>query len=92
MFSLPPEMISTYLQRRFTDIELLRKGLETNSVEAFHRIGHQVMGNARSYGFDNLEPIANRMESLDSSELQVLGPQLIEEFTTCLENNLKSIQ
>ncbi len=90
MFILPPEMRETYLKRRLGDLATLRFSLETNSLEAFHKIGHQIIGTAKNYGFSSLEPIAARMEKLSAAELIHQGPLLIEEFSTWLNNqNLK---
>lgn len=89
MITLPQEMINTYIQRRATDLEILQKSLKENSVTEFNRIGHQLSGNARNFGFDALEPIAQKMEKLTAAELPVRGPDLINEFKMWLNIQLK---
>jgi len=89
MFSLPSEMLDVYLQRRIKDLESLRQSLSENSIEEFHRIGHQLSGNAKNFGFDSLEPLAHRMEKLKSEELSLQGPKLVNEFSTWLDEQLK---
>lgn len=89
MFSLPSEMVDVYLQRRIKDLESLQNSLKENSVEEFHRIGHQLVGNAKNFGFDNLEPLAHRMEQLKASELNVAGPTLLKEFSSWLNEQLQ---
>ncbi len=89
MFSLPKEMIKTYLDRRVTDVLTLKECLQKNSVEEFNRIGHQLLGNAKSYGFPDLESIASQMEDLTTAELQSRGPQLVEQFNQWLQSALQ---
>lgn len=92
MISFPREMIATYLKRRGDDIVILKKSLEDNSTTEFHRVGHQLKGNARSFGYPDLEPIAIRMESLPDAELQNVGALLIDEFSSWLQISLKEFQ
>lgn len=89
MITLPKEMIDTYIQRRVADLETLQKGLKDNSVTEFNRIGHQLAGNARNFGFETLELIAQKMEKLTPAELPVHGPGLIKEFNTWLNTQIK---
>ena len=89
MFALPKEMIKTYLDRRVTDVTTLKESLVKNSVEEFNRIGHQLLGNAKSYGFPDLESIAAQMEDLSSTDLQLRGPQLVEQFSQWLQSALQ---
>ncbi len=89
MFLLPPEMLKAYLQRRYYDLQALQQGLNDNSAEPFHRIGHQLSGSAKNYGFESLEVLAKKFEDLKSSELLKLGPQLIEEFSAWIDSNSK---
>lgn len=84
MISLPPQLLETYLQRRKVDIDELTRSLEADSVEAFNRIGHQLAGNAMSFGFPALEVIGSQMEDLDKMNLQEKGPLLIREFSNWL--------
>lgn len=85
MISLPRKMLETYLERRRVDLETLTKSLQDGSVEEFNRIGHQLVGNARNFGFSVLEPLAAKMESLSSESLKEAGPRLLTDFTTWLE-------
>jgi HPt (histidine-containing phosphotransfer) domain-containing protein len=89
MEPLPRSMIYLYLQRRSSEVVLLRKGLEENSISEFKRLGHQVKGNARTFGFIDLESIAIKMEQVSTSNLQELGPILIDDFLNCINKNIK---
>ncbi len=90
MISLPKEMLDAYLQRRQADIEVLKKSIQLDSVADFNRIGHQLLGNARNFGFYTLEPIAAKLESLKKENLREQGPSIINEFSEWLTQALNS--
>lgn len=83
-FRVSEEMLSVYLERRALDLNLLKLGIRENSVSDFNRIGHQLMGNAKSYGFESLVPLAVKMEKLLLSDLTTDGPLLTAEFSQWL--------
>jgi len=85
MFNLPVEMRQTYLQRRLADIELLKQSLKNNSVIEFNKVGHQILGNCKSFGFDSLASVAARMNSLKSEELHIAGEEIITELSILIE-------
>ena len=88
---LPKEVIETYLQRRAQDVDTLQKSLSENSIKEFNRIGHQLVGNATSFGFDELVPIASRMEDLRSDSLLTEGGELLNQFKVWLQSAQKKI-
>lgn len=88
---LPKEVIETYLQRRAQDVDTLQKSLSENSVKEFNRIGHQLVGNAPSFGFDELVPIASQMEDLSSDSLLTEGSELLNQFKVWLQSAQKKI-
>ena len=86
---LPLEVIETYLQRRAQDVDTLQQSLSENSVKEFNRIGHQLVGNATSFGCDELVPIASQMEDLTSDTLLTEGSELIHQFKLWLQSAQK---
>lgn len=60
---IPEEIRQKYLVRRQKDIETLRASVSARSLEDFKRIGHQIKGNAASFGYSELEKIAIAMET-----------------------------
>ncbi|MGZ3723078.1 MAG: Hpt domain-containing protein [Bdellovibrionales bacterium] len=60
--SIPKEVRLRYIERRQKDIEILRSALRTQALEEFERIGHQLKGNASSFGYSDLEKVAIQME------------------------------
>ena len=59
---IPEEARQRYLERRKTDIESLKAALRSRSFEEFKRVGHQLKGNAASFGYGDLEKIAVQLE------------------------------
>lgn len=88
---LPFEVIQTYLQRRSIDVETLQKSLSENNVKEFNRIGHQLVGNATSFGFDELVPLASQMEDLTVDKLSSEGRELVIRFNEWLHSAQKKI-
>ena len=86
---LPPEMIEAYLNRRKMDLTVIENSIAQNAVEDINRIGHQLLGNANSFGFPELNPIAHDMESLSQSELKTRGPDILNQFKTWLASKSK---
>ena len=87
MFAVSPEMLATYRKRRARDLALLTQCLDKNQIEEFHRIGHQLSGNARNFGLDDLEPIAKKMENLLPREFAKIGPVILNEFRQWFDAN-----
>lgn len=60
---IPEEARQRYLERRKKDVESLREALSARSLEEFKRVGHQLKGNAASFGYGELEKVAVQMEA-----------------------------
>lgn len=60
---IPEEVRQRYLDRRRRDIECLRSALDSGTFDEFKRIGHQLKGNAASFGYNELESLAVQMEA-----------------------------
>ena len=60
--NIPDEMKIKYIERRKQDYDDCLKALVKNDFATFLRIGHQLKGNAASFGFDDLGLIAVEME------------------------------
>lgn len=76
--SLPIEMYQKYIERRKLDRDQLLQAVDDRSVEVFKRIGHQIRGNAGSFGFEDLVNLGNRMESVDGDNLTSEGRAIID--------------
>ena len=89
MFKIPEKMREVYLKNRVADLALLREALNKKSLEDFHRVGHQLAGNARNFGYEDLEAIALRMERLVDGALEHDGSEVLDELTRWLNANGK---
>ena len=62
-FLIPQELRERYLDRRLKDVENCDLKLLNLDWAYFERLGHQLKGNAASFGFKELGCIANDIES-----------------------------
>lgn len=60
---IPQEFILKYIERRKTDLQNCEQALQSKDFDAIARLGHQIKGNAASFGFDDLGSIAIDMET-----------------------------
>ncbi len=72
-FAMPEEFRQKYVFRRVQDIESLRAALNNSSFEEFQNVGHQLRGNVASFGFFDLEKIAERLELAGNQRDQTLA-------------------
>lgn len=78
---LPASMYVNYLARRKADHARLTEALATQAgVEDFKVVGHQIKGNATSFGFDDLVSIGEQMEKIQPTQLQSDGKKLLNDF------------
>jgi HPt (histidine-containing phosphotransfer) domain-containing protein len=65
---LPANMYINYLARRRADHAKLASALSSGrAIEDFKMVGHQIKGNATSFGFDDLVSIGERMEKMSTA-------------------------
>jgi HPt (histidine-containing phosphotransfer) domain-containing protein len=79
---LSEDLKQRYLARRFQDVQDCFIRLPNQDWDYFERLGHQIKGNATSYGFADLQIIALKIEAhareKDFSNLQMT----LDEFKT----------
>jgi HPt (histidine-containing phosphotransfer) domain-containing protein len=61
-FEVPTELRKKYLERRRQECENCRQALQTSDFAYLEKVGHQIKGNAASFGFDTLGGIAESLE------------------------------
>ncbi len=76
MSFITPEIQKTYLSRRNKDIQECTKRLAQADWFYFENLGHQLKGNASSFGYDDLTAIAKKIEAFgrdkDTQSLQTV--------------------
>ncbi len=74
---IPEEARLKYIERRKKDIESLRAALSQRTFDEFKRVGHQLKGNAASFGYMELEKVAIQLEAAgDKQDLHEASRQL----------------
>jgi len=61
---IPKEARVKYIERRRTDLENCKNALQQHEFEILARVGHQIKGNASTFGYEELSEIAIEMEEL----------------------------
>ncbi len=81
---IPPEMRLKYLERRKADFESCQKAIIENNFEVLKRVGHQIKGNASTFGYDDLSKIAIELEQCaEHQEIDKLK-SIMEQFANFL--------
>lgn len=81
---IPEEVRQKYVERRKKDLADCRLALLNADFKCFAFIGHQIKGNAVTFGFDELTPIALEMERLAVEKDVDNLHELLNRFETCL--------
>jgi HPt (histidine-containing phosphotransfer) domain-containing protein len=68
MFNIPADAKAKYIERRKADLSVCRKALEEGNFKQLAHVGHQVKGNAGTFGFDQLSEIAAQLEDEATAE------------------------
>lgn len=89
---LPPELYRSYHQRRKADLERLKQAIIANDPEPFKMLGHQLKGNAPTYGYDELAVIGMEMETVETATLKDKGTRILDSFAKWIEDTEKTLQ
>ena len=82
---IPVEMKAKYLERRKQDYTDCLNAFFKSDFETFLRIGHQLKGNAASFGFDDLGVIAADIEQAAKNKDLAKIKILLDKFETFLK-------
>lgn len=81
---IPEDVRKKYLERRKKDLADCRHALSKFDFKCFSVIGHQIKGNAITFGFNELAPIALEMEKLAVEQNVANLHDLLNRFEACL--------
>lgn len=84
--SISAEMRQRYLERRKSDLRELVTALETKNTEIFKKIGHQLKGNAATFGYNDLEQIGRLLEQCGQLEDFDCARHAVEAFRSWIYN------
>lgn len=82
---VPHEMKVVYIQRRKSDLVECNKALEAGDFSFLEKVGHQVKGNAQSFGFDQLSPIGIELEDAAKSKDLNRAKLIVKEFSKAVD-------
>ncbi|CAN5642083.1 hypothetical protein BH10BDE1_BH10BDE1_11550 [soil metagenome] len=89
---LPASMYVNYLARRKADHAKLSAAMSSGqALEEFKVVGHQIKGNAVSFGFDDLVSIGERMEKISVANMSSDGSKILSEFWAWIERTEKRL-
>ena len=77
---VPAEARQKYLERRKQDIIASKEALSKQDYSFLERLGHQVKGNAVTFGFDELTNIAVAIEQAAKAKNMTQLQGLVEHF------------
>lgn len=81
-FNAPPELQRQYLERRQQEIRSAIHAAGEEKERTVRTLAHQVLGNARTFGFDELEAHAKRLQKIihSSGWTESRVDQALEDF------------
>lgn len=83
---VPVEARQKYLERRKQDAIASKEALSKQDYAFLERLGHQVKGNAVTFGFDELTNIAVAIEQAAKAKNITQLQTLVEQFEAAVNN------
>lgn len=83
---LPQTLISEYLQHCSSDLAQLKAALATGDYERARRLGHQMKGTGKPYGFPGLTQIGRAIEWAASKRAAAELDSRIQRLEVCLNS------
>jgi len=81
---IPKEARQKYIERRRLDLENCKKALEQRDFDVLARVGHQIKGNASTFGYEELGEIAISMEEQALAKNSEKLSQVLAQFSKFL--------
>lgn len=85
---IPQEAKNKYLQRREKDLRDCLLALQSSDFDVFVRIGHQLKGNAITFGFEPLSEIGERLESSGKQQDRQKMQKALNDFETYIKGQI----
>ena len=83
--NVPHEIKVVYINRRKLDLIECNKALETGDFLFLEKVGHQVKGNAQSFGYDFLASYGVDLETAAKSKDLSRAKTIVFEFNKAVE-------
>lgn len=82
--AIPDEMRKKYLERRRRDIEELTTASAAEDTAPFIKVGHQLKGNALTFGYQELAEVGARMEEAGNQANWVVARECLQSLRSWL--------
>lgn len=83
--AIPDEMRKKYLERRRRDIEELNTAAAKSDPAPFIKVGHQLKGNALTFGYQELADVGARMEEAGNQQDWAVAKECLASLEHWLE-------
>lgn len=83
--SITPDQRRTYLSRRDADLDVCKRAASASNFKEIREVGHKVKGNARVFGYPELEAIARSLEEAANLGDAERVATAIQEFEAALK-------
>jgi len=77
-------LLPRFLEHRRGDVATIREALERADFETIGRLGHNMAGNGRSYGFPELSAIGARLEAEAGARNATAVREQLDALEACL--------
>ena len=88
---IPEEMRKKYTERRARDAEALSEALEAGDFETLSRLGHQLKGNAATFGYESLAEVGRKLESAAETKSIESGKQCLFSLKAWLQEQTSGV-
>lgn len=78
------EAIQRYISRRHEDVKHGKRYLATRDWISLATIGHKLQGNAKTFGFGDLEPLGGELENAALEQNSVLCQEKLSQLSEWL--------
>jgi HPt (histidine-containing phosphotransfer) domain-containing protein len=83
---IPDDLRQRYLQRRLQDVAALSEAVKICNFDLFKQVGHQIKGNALTFGYKELEKIAENLEQAGDAKDKIQSLRTLEALKLWLDN------
>jgi HPt (histidine-containing phosphotransfer) domain-containing protein len=85
MYDVPVDLQKKYLEHRRTEAVVCENALHSKDFDTIARTGHNLKGNARTFGFGALEDLGRRLETAARKQVSMEIEMVLEEIRRCLK-------
>jgi HPt (histidine-containing phosphotransfer) domain-containing protein len=85
VMEIPAENRKIYLERRKSDLQLCMEYLEKKDFKELARVGHQLKGNASTFGFPELAKIGKSLEISAKENDHSSSTKLVQEISVWIK-------